>query len=219
MSTEIVQDDIKYLRSLTSAGFVDCKNALKNANGNINNAVKYLQKKGLVSAAKKLSRVTTEGLIESYIHFDYKVGVIIELNCETDFVSKKDEFHKLARDIAMQLAACKSIEYINIQDIPAEIIEQERKIEAEKEDLLNKDADRKEKIIEGRVQKRLKELSLMTQTFVKDNNISIDELIKQHIALFKENIRIRRFYRFVLGEGIEKKVNNFAEEVNNIKNL
>ncbi len=204
-------NDVKYLRDLTSAGMLDCKIALETSNGNIDDSIKYLRQKGLASAAKKSSRVAMEGLIDSYIHVGSKIGVIVEVNCETDFVAKKDRFRELAKNIAMQLAASQSVEYITVDDIPEAVINNERNIEASKEDLIDKPIDKKQKIIEGRLQKRLKELSLMNQPFIKDTNISIEELVKEHIALFKENIKVRRFNRFILGDGVDNKSDNEYE--------
>nr|QCI07888.1 Translation elongation factor Ts [Pleonosporium borreri] len=202
MTKKISMHDVKYLRDRTDAGMFDCKIALEASDGDINNAIKYLRQKGLASASKKSSRAAMEGLIESYIHVGSKIGILVELNCETDFVAKKKRFQRLAKNIAMQLAAYQSIEYINIDDIPDDIIEHERNIESSKEDLVNKPLDKKEQIIEGRLQKRLKELSLMNQPYMKNSDISVEELVKEHIALFKENIKVRRFNRFILGDGL-----------------
>lgn len=195
---------------------LDCKKALQISGPDINAAAQYLVKKGLVSAAKKSSRITAEGLIYSYIHAGSRIGVLIELNCETDFVARRQEFQYLARDISMQIAACQSVQYISIDDVPESVILNEKNIEASKDDLINKPSEIKDKIIAGRIEKRLKEITLMDQLFIKDSNISIQELIKQHIALLGENIKIRRFTRFILGEGIDKKEYNFKNEIQSI---
>nr|QCI04228.1 Translation elongation factor Ts [Anotrichium furcellatum] len=219
MQQKISADQVKELRNKTGAGMMACKKALQDSDGEIEIAIENLRKKGLASADKKSTRIATEGLIGSYIHAGSRIGVLVELNCETDFVARESKFHCLAKDIAMQLAACQSVEYVDISNIPSDIIEHERKIESEKDDLHNKPEERKEKIVEGRIQKRLKELSLMNQPFIKNPEISIEELIKQHIALLGENIKIRRFERFLLGEGLEKKSNNFIQEVSNMTNI
>lgn len=218
MENKISTSQIKELRNKTGAGMMDCKHALQNSGGNIDVAIDGLRKKGLASADKKSMRIATEGLIESYIHAGSRIGVLVELNCETDFVARQSEFHSLAKNIAMQIAACQSVEYICLEAIPNDIVTREINIESAKEDLVNKPQDKKEKIIEGRIQKRLKELSLMNQPFIKNPDISVEELVKQNIALLGENIRIRRFQRFLLGEGLEKKADSFIEEVSSMTN-
>lgn len=213
MGIEISAQAVKELRDKTSAGMMDCKKALQDANGDMAKAMETLRQKGLASANKKASRIATEGVIESYIHMGGKLGVMVEVNCETDFVARRPEFQELAKNIAMQIAASPSVEYISLQSIPSEIVKQEKEIESSKEDLAKKPAEIKEKIVEGRIQKRLKELTLLDQFFIRDSSITIDELIKQNIAKLGENIQVRRFERFVLGEGLQKKTENFSEEV------
>ena len=142
-----------------------------------------------------------------------KLGVMVEVNCETDFVARRPEFQELAKNIAMQIAASSLVEYVGLQNIPPDIIEKEKEIESSKEDLAKKPIEIKEKIVEGRIQKRLKELTLLDQFFIRDSSITIDELIKQNIAKLGENIQVRRFERFVLGEGLQKRQENFSEEV------
>jgi elongation factor Ts len=213
MAVEISAQIVKELRDKTSAGMMDCKKALQDSNGDMEKAMETLRQKGLATANKKSSRIATEGLIESYIHMGGKLGVIVEINCETDFVARRPEFQELAKNIAMQVAACPSVEYVNLSNIPSVVVEREKEIEASKEDLGNKPKEIKEKIIEGRIQKRLKELTLIDQFFIRDSSITIDELIKQNIAKLGENIQIRRFERFVLGEGLEKRQENFSDEV------
>nr|QCI06013.1 Translation elongation factor Ts [Delesseria sanguinea] len=216
MIKKISAQDIKELRSKTGAGMMDCKKALEATEGQVDLAIENLRKKGLASADKKSSRIATEGLIESYIHAGSRIGVLVELNCETDFVARRIEFQGLAKNIAMQLAACQLVEYVSVNDIPQEVVLKEIDIESGKEDIAKKPENIKKQIVEGRIQKRLKELSLMDQQFIKNDDISIEELVKQHIALLGENIKIRRFQRFLLGEGLERKSNDFVKEVSQI---
>nr|YP_010337421.1 elongation factor Ts [Pulvinaster venetus]UNJ17006.1 elongation factor Ts [Pulvinaster venetus] len=190
---------VKELREKTGAGMMDCKTALINSNGDMSKAVELLRQKGLASADKKSSRKTSEGLIESYIHTGGKIGVLLEVNCETDFVARRLEFQTLVKDIAMQIAASPSVEYISKEIIPQEVIDSEKRIENGKEDLKNKPENIKEKILIGRIDKRLKEMCLMNQSFIKNQEITIEELVKQHISLLGENIKISRFQRFILG--------------------
>lgn len=213
MAVEISAQTVKELREKTSAGMMDCKKALQEANGDIDKAMEALRQKGLASANKKSNRIATEGVVESYIHMGGKLGVIVEVNCETDFVARRPEFQELAKNIAMQIAACPSVEYITTSSIPESIIQKEKDIESTKDDLSKKPKDIKEKIVEGRIQKRLKEMSLVDQYFIRDSSITIEELVKQNIAKLGENIQIRRFERFVLGEGLEKRQDNFSAEV------
>ena len=204
---------VKELRDKTGAGMMDCKKALQESDGDMQKAIEWLRQKGITSAAKKEGRVAAEGLVESYIHTGGRVGVLVEINCETDFVARRDEFKSLARDIAMQIAACPNVEVVKTDEIPQESIAREREIEMGREDLAKKPENIRAKIVDGRIQKRLKELSLLDQPFIKDQNITIEELIKQSVSTLGENIQVRRFSRFTLGEGIEKKEENFAEEV------
>ena len=213
MAAEISAKIVKELRDKTSAGMMDCKKALQEADGDFAKAEEALKKKGLATAAKKSSRIATEGIVEAYIHMGGKLGIIVEVNCETDFVARRSEFQELARNIAMQIAACPQVQYINAADIPPEIAEREKKIEMEKDDLGNKPVDIKEKIVEGRIQKKLKEMVLVDQAFIRDSSMTIGELVKQNISTLGENIQIRRFERFVLGEGLEKKNEDFGAEV------
>jgi elongation factor Ts len=204
---------VKELRDKTGAGMMDCKKALAENEGDMEKSIEWLRKKGLASAGKKAGRVASEGLVGSYIHTGGRVGVLVEVNCETDFVARREEFQTLVRNIAMQIAACPNVEYVKVEDIPAEVVEREKAIEMGKDDLGNKPDNIKEKIVQGRIEKRLKELSLMDQPFIRDQNISVEELVKQTIAQIGENVQVRRFVRFVLGEGIEKAEANFADEV------
>jgi elongation factor Ts len=210
---EITAQQVKELREKTGAGMMDCKRALTENAGDITKAIEWLRQKGITSAEKKASRVAAEGMIGSYIHTGSRIGVLVEVNCETDFVARREEFKKLVNDVAMQIAACPNVEYVKVADIPAEIAAKEKEIEMGRDDLANKPDNIKEKIVAGRIEKRLKELSLLDQPFIRDQNISIDELLKQAIAALGENIQVRRFQRFVLGEGIEKEETDFAAEV------
>lgn len=210
---EISAKLVKELRDKTGAGMMDCKKALKESDGEITKATEWLRQKGLASADKKSGRVAAEGLVGSYIHTGGRVGVLVEVNCETDFVARREEFQDLVRNIAMQVAACPNVEYVKVEDIPPEIAQKEKDIEMGKDDLAGKPDNIKEKIVQGRIDKRLKELSLMDQPYIRDQSISVEELVKQNVAVLGENIQVRRFTRYVLGEGIEKEESNFAEEV------
>lgn len=190
---------VRELRHKTGAGMMNCKKALLEANGNFEEAIKSLREKGQASAHQKVNRKTIEGLVNSYIHIGGRVGVLIEVNCETDFVARRQEFHELVQNLAMQIAACPDVLYIKNDDIPENIFIEEKALELAKDDLSNKPDDIKEKIVLGRVEKTLKNLSLLNQPFIKDNTITVDELIKEKISLFGENIRIKRFTRYTLG--------------------
>lgn len=201
---EIPAKDVKELRERTGAGMMDCKKALQETTGDKDKAIEWLRQKGLASAGKKAGRVAAEGLVDSYIHTGGRIGVLVEVNCETDFVARNEAFPTLVRNIAMQIAACPNVEYVNVNDIPSEIAEKEKAIEMGKDDLAGKPENIKEKIVQGRIDKRLKEMALMEQPYIRDQNITVEELVKQAIAQLGENIQVRRFVRFVLGEGIEK---------------
>jgi elongation factor Ts len=210
---EISAKLVKELRDKTGAGMMDCKKALKENKGDISKATEWLRQKGITSAEKKAGRVAAEGIVGSYIHTGGRVGVLVEVNCETDFVARREEFQELVKNIAMQIAACPNVEYVKVEDIPAEIAQKEKDIEMGRDDLAKKPDNIKEKIVQGRIDKRLKELSLMDQPYIRDQSISVDELVKQTVAQIGENIQVRRFTRYVLGEGIEKEESNFADEV------
>ncbi|MBW4497092.1 MAG: translation elongation factor Ts [Oscillatoria princeps RMCB-10] len=210
---EISAKAVKELRDKTGAGMMDCKKALAENDGDMTKATEWLRQKGITSAEKKAGRVTAEGLVDSYIHTGGRIGVLVEVNCQTDFVARNEAFHALVRNIAMQVAACPNVEYVKVADIPAEIVEKEKAIEMGRDDLASKPQNIREKIVQGRIEKRLKELSLIDQPYIRDQNITVEELVKQAIAQLGENIQVRRFVRFVLGEGIEKQESNFAEEV------
>ena len=204
---------VKDLRTQSGAGMMDCKKALTETDGDMTKAMEWLRQKGIASAGKKQSRVAAEGLVDSYIHTGGRIGVLVEVNCETDFVARGDQFKELVRDIAMQIAACPNVEYIKVEDIPEAVTAKEKEIEMGRDDLAGKPDNIKEKIVEGRIGKRLKELSLLDQPYIKDQSITVAELVTNTVAKLGENIQVRRFDRFVLGEGIEKKETNFADEV------
>lgn len=193
---------IKLLRETTGAGMLNCKNALVETQGDFEKAVNFLRQKGLASAEKKLSRSTKQGLITSYIHTGSKIGILIELNCETDFVAKRLEFQNLAKNLAMQIAAGESIKYISLDDVPKEIWDAEMKIEGEREDIKNKPENIKESILKGRVEKTLKNYTLLNQSCIRDQDLTVEDYIKNHISLMGENIQIGRFCKFVLGESL-----------------
>ena len=213
MCINISAKNVKELRNKTGAGMMSCKKALQAAKGDITLAIENLRQQGLASASKKSDRIAAEGLIESYVHAGARIGVLLELNCETDFVSRHQEFRELAKNLAMQIVACPDVEYISISEIPQLTKDKEERIELGKKDLKNKPENIRDIIIKGRIDKRLKELSLLDQAFIRDPNILIRDLIDQKIALLGENIKIRRFQKFVLGEGIEKKSIDFSQDV------
>ena len=204
---------VKELREQTGAGMMDCKKALSENDGDITKATEWLRQKGITSAQKKQGRVAAEGLVDSYIHTGGRIGVLVEVNCETDFVARGDQFKDLVRDIAMQVAACPNVEYVKVDDIPEEIVAKEKEIEKGRDDLAGKPDNIKDKIVDGRIGKRLNELALMPQPYIKDQSITVEELVTNTVATLGENIQVRRFSRFILGEGIEKEETNFADEV------
>lgn len=208
----ITAQTVQELRLKTGAGMMNCKKALNETNGDMAQAIAWLRQKG-IAGNDRGGRIAAEGIIDSYIHTGGKVGVLVEVNCETDFVSRSEVFQSLVRNIAMQIAASPNVEYVKVADIPAEIVEKETEIEMGRDDLANKPTNIKEKIVQGRIEKRLKEMSLMEQPYIRDQNIVVEELVKQAIAQLRENIQVRRFVRFELSEGIEKPETNFAQEV------
>jgi elongation factor Ts len=305
---EITAKMVQELRRQTGAGMMDCKKALGETEGDLTKASEWLRQKGMVAAGKKSDRVTAEGLVDNFIQADGKTGVLLEVNCQTDFVARNDafkdlvqslaqqavtadsvdalleqpyaadnsikvseaivqsiakigenlnvrrlanyhvaegyegavdcyihtggrvgvllelgctsakvadndEFKALARNLAMQVAACPNVEYINVSEIPEAIATKEKEIEMGRDDIANKPDNIKEKIVQGRIDKRLKEMTLVDQPYIKDQNISVTELIGQTTKQLGEDVTVRRFTRFILGEGIEKKESNFADEV------
>ena len=196
----ITAAQIKILREKTGAGMLNCKNALTENSGDFDKAVEFLRQKGLASAEKKLSRNTQQGIITSYIHTGAKIGILLELNCETDFVARRQEFQNLAKNLAMQVAANSTVSYVSLNDNPKEMNESETRIEAEKDDLKSKPDNIRDSIVKGRVDKTLKTYTLLNQACIRDQNISVEEYIKSHVSLLGENIQIGRFCKFVLGE-------------------
>ncbi|GCE65332.1 translation elongation factor Ts [cyanobiont of Ornithocercus magnificus] len=210
---------VKDLREKTGAGMMDCKKALAATEGSMPKAVEWLRQKGIASAEKKSGRTAAEGAIGSYIHTGARLGVLLELNCETDFVARGEIFQTLLRDIAMQITACPNVEYVSVNEIPEEVLQREKSIEMGREDLSEKSDHIKAKIVEGRISKRLKEITLMDQPFIRDSSISIAELVKQVASRTGENIKVRRFTRYTLGEGIEISKSDFAAEVASMQNV
>ncbi|MFN9872754.1 MAG: translation elongation factor Ts [Cyanobacteriota bacterium] len=210
---EISAKLVKDLRDKTGAGMMDCKKALTEAKGDTEKAIEWLRQKGIASAEKKAGRTAAEGAIGSYIHTGARVGVLVEVNCETDFVARGEIFQELLRNVAMQIAACPGVEYVSTEHIPAEVAEREKQIEMGRDDLAGKKEEMKEKIVAGRIGKRLKELALMDQPFIKDSTLTVAELVKQVAGKVGENIQVRRFTRYTLGEGIEVEQSDFAAEV------
>ena len=197
---EITAKMVKELRERTGAGMMDCKKALKETDGDMEKAIDFLRKKGLASAAKKAGRETKEGLIGSYIHATGKIGVLVEVNCETDFVAKTDDFKAMVKDIAMHIAAS-APQVVNREDLDAEMIEKERTIYREKMLAEGKPEKMVDKIVEGMLEKRFyKEVCLMEQSFIKDDDMTVKDYVNSYIAKLGENIQIRRFVRFNLGE-------------------
>lgn len=203
---------IKQLRETTGSGMMDCKKALTECNGDMEEAIKWLRKKGMASAEKKASRIAAEGIIDSYIHGEGRVGVLIEVNIETDFAAKNDKFRDMVHDIAMQVAAMNP-KWVSREEVPEEILNSERDIA--RTQALNEGKPEKiiDKIIEGRLEKFYEANCLVDQAFIKDDSKTVGNLVKEMIAAIGENIKIRRFCRYEMGEGLEKKEDNFAEEV------
>ena len=208
----ITADLVKELREMTGAGMMECKKALEETNGDIEKAVELLRERGIAKAGKKAGRIAAEGLVESYIHGDGRIGVLVEVNIETDFAAKNDEFKSFVKDIAMHIAAA-APKYLKREDVPA--AEAQKEMEILKAQAMNegKPAEIAEKMVQGRINKFYGEICLMEQAYVKDPDMTIEELVKSKIATIGENINIRRFARFERGEGLEKKEENFAEEV------
>lgn len=209
---EITAALVKELRERTGAGMMDCKKALTETAGDIEKAIDFLREKGLAAAAKKAGRVAAEGLVEAYIHAGGRIGVLVEVNCETDFVAKTDAFRTLAKDIAMHIAAANPT-YLKREEVPMSELEHEKEVLAEQARNEGKPEKIIEKMVSGRIEKYYKEVCLLDQSFVKDPDKSISDLITESIAKIGENISVRRFSRYHLGEGIEKKETDFAAEV------
>ncbi|HUS32535.1 MAG TPA: translation elongation factor Ts [Kofleriaceae bacterium] len=213
---EVTATAIKDLRERTGAGMADCKKALTETSGDMDKAIDYLRAKGLAKAAKKAGREATEGAVVSYIHAGGRIGVLVEVNCETDFVARNEDFMGFTRDVAMQIAAM-APQFVRKEEIPAEYVEKEKAVLIAKAKEDPKNANKPDqilsKITEGQVTKWMKEICLLDQPFVKDNDKTIEQLQQELVAKIGENIKIRRFVRFELGEGLEKKKSDFAAEV------
>jgi len=205
-------EDIKILRERTGAGILDCKKALAEGGGDLEKAVDWLRAKGISNAAKKSARAATEGLVTSYIHAGGKIGVLMEVNCETDFVALNEAFKQLCRDLAMHVAAA-APEYVSKEDVPASVLEREREVQKQRVIEEGKPPHIAEKIVEGRLTKFYEEQCLLEQKYVKDDTKTVREILTDAVARIGENIRVRRFVRFVVGEGLEKKSTDFASEV------
>ena len=202
---------VKELREKSGAGMMDCKKALTETNGDMDKAVDFLREKGLASVAKKSSRIASEGIVESYVHGG-RIGVLVEVNSETDFVAKNEEFQNFVKDIAMQIAAV-APKYVSREEVPAEEVEHEKNILTEQARSENKPEHIIEKMVEGRLEKFYEEICLLDQDFIKDSDKKIRDILNDLIAKIGENIKIRRFVRFEVGEGLEKREEDFAEEV------
>lgn len=200
---EISANQVKELREKTGAGMMDCKKALAETSGDFEKAIEYLRKKGIASASKKAGRATKEGSVSSYIHGEGKVGVLVEINCETDFVARTEQFRNFVKDVSMHIAAA-SPQWVRSDEVPAETIAKEKEIAVAQMAATGKPAAMLEKIAEGKMKKFYEDTCLMNQAFVKDPSKTIEQLLKETIAALGENISIRRFARFVLGEGMKE---------------
>ncbi|KAF1084553.1 Elongation factor Ts [Sporotomaculum syntrophicum] len=209
---EITAAMVKELRERSGAGMMDCKKALVATGGDLEKSIDFLREKGLASAAKKSGRITAEGLIESYIHAGGRIGVLVEVNCETDFVAKTDEFKELVKDIAMQIAAARP-QYVDKEEVPESIVAKEKEILSAQAANEGKPDKIIEKMVEGRIEKFYKEICLLEQPFIKDTDKTVRQLVTEKIAKIGENISVRRFARYELGEGLEKRQDDFAAEV------
>jgi elongation factor Ts len=203
---------VNELRQKTGAGMMDCKKALEESAGDLEKAVEVLRKKGLSAAAKKAGRIATEGAIGSYIHMGGKIGVLLEINCETDFVSQNEIFQALVKDISLHIAANKP-QYVLPEEIPADVLAKEKEIARDQALQSGKPAAVADKIVEGKILKYYDEVCLMNQSYLKDPEKKVSTIIQEMVAKIGENIKVRRFVRWELGEGLEKKSNDFAAEV------
>ncbi len=209
---EVTSAMVKDLRERTGAGMMDCKKALLECDGDIDKSIAYLREKGLAAAAKKAGRIAAEGMVESFIHMGGKIGVLVEVNCETDFVAKTDQFKAFCHDVAMHIAASNPL-YVAKEEVPMESLNKEKEIfraQALNEGKPEKIVDR---MVEGRVEKYYKEVCLLEQPFVKDPDKTIKDLVSDATVAIGEKISIRRFTRYERGEGIQKREDNFAQEV------
>ena len=210
---EVTSAMVKDLRERTGAGMMDCKKALVESNGDMEKAIAYLREKGLAAAAKKAGRIAAEGIVDSYIHMGGKIGVLVEVNCETDFVAKTDQFKAFCHDVAMHIAAANPL-FVTKEEVPMEALNKEKEIfraQALNEGKPEKIVDR---MVEGRIEKYFKEVCLLEQPFVKDTDKTIKDLVSDATVSIGEKISIRRFTRYERGEGIQKREDNFAQEIN-----
>ena len=205
-------EDIVKLRKRTNAGMMDCKNALTETDGDLDKATEWLREKGIAKAAKKADRIAAEGLVYSYIHMGGKIGVLVEINCETDFVSRSDSFVALCKDIALHIAASRPL-YINEDEVPTDVLNHEKEILRAQALNEGKPEAIVDKMIEGRVKKFYEEVCLLDQPFVKDPSKTIKDIVNDAVLTIGEKISIRRFTRYEMGEGLEKRSDNFAEDV------
>ena len=205
-------EDIVKLRKRTNAGMMDCKKALTETNGDLDKATEWLREKGIAAAAKKADRIAAEGLVYSYIHMGGKIGVLVEINCETDFVAKSERFVELCKDVALQIAASRP-EYVSKDQVPAEALEHEKEILRAQALNEGKPANIVEKMIEGRIKKYYADVCLLEQAFVKDPDKTVTDILNEAILTIGEKITIRRFTRYEMGEGLQKRNDNFVEEV------
>ena len=196
---EITSAQVKQLRELTGAGMMDCKRALEESGGDVDRAVDILRTKGLAAAQKRAGRAAKEGVVESYIHMNRRVGTLVELNCETDFVANTDEFRALARNLAMQVAAARP-QWVSREEVPAEEVDRERKIAEEQAREQGKPENVVPKIVEGKLQSFYKDVCLLEQPFIKDDKLTVGDLVTEAAAKVGENVTIRRFARFQLGD-------------------
>ena len=204
--------DVVKLRASTGAGMMDCKKALTESNGDFDKAVIWLREKGIAAAAKKADRIAAEGAVGSYIHMGGKIGVLVEINCETDFVARSTQFQTLLKDIAMQIAAANP-KYVTIEEVPAQEVEKEKEVLTAQSLNEGKPANVVEKMVEGRIHKFYKEICLLEQDFVKDSSKTVREIINEAVLSIGEKINVRRFVRYEMGEGLTKRVDNLAEEI------
>ena len=209
---EVTASSIKDLRERTGAGMADCKKALTEVGGDMDKAIDYLRAKGLAKAAKKAGREATEGAVVSYIHGGGRIGVLVEVNCETDFVARNEDFQVFTREVALQIAAMNP-QFVRREEVAQDVIDREREVLVAKAKESGKPDPVVQKMVDGQITKWLKEICLLDQAWVKDPDKTIDQVQQEMIAKIGENIRIRRFVRFELGEGLEKKKDDFAAEV------
>ncbi len=203
---------IKELREMTGAGMLDCRKALEESGGDLPKAVEYLQKKSLASAAKKAGRIAAEGVVDAYIHSNGRIGVLLEVNCETDFVARTERFREFVHDVCLHIAALNP-EYVSREEVSAEVMAKQKEIFLAQVAETGKPAAIQEKIVEGRIRKWFAEVCLLEQPFVKDDKRTVDEVLKSLIGEIGENLRIRRFVRYQLGEGLEKRKYDLAADI------